>query len=300
MLRAITSITSYQAHKTNDIPPFQSLFVMCNSPNSPLYRFQPCLFWVFIHLLEFDLANQTSDPVEDARNKPYRPVPSGRSSLEAARTFRWSLFVFNTLWSAYCSKEVLITSLYCSFVTYVYNDLGCLGDGQWTHRNITLAFVYLSAELGVCLAKGWSMIHLSGIEERPIIDYSWIGDNKILTPDALLSIACSFCTFLTTSHAQDFKDVTGDILVGKHTFPIEYPTASRIAMFTTVFWSVFLTIVWKPILLVAVILNLLGLVIPLRLLWSRDTKADQRSYYMYCVRRLHLSLLSTFTENLIG
>ena len=95
--------------------------------------------------------------------------------------------------------------------------------------------------------------------------------------------------FVTTSHAQDFKDVIGDKLVGKHTFPIEYPTASRIAMFTTVFWSVLLTIIWRLSIPVAIIFNVVGLILPMRLWGKRDIKADQRSYYMYCVRILTLN-----------
>lgn len=134
--------------------PLQSLFAICNTPNSPLTRFAPSFFWVFIHLLAFDLANQTIDPAEDAENKPYRPIPAGRCSLETARILRWALVAFCTIWSACCSKEVLAASMLCTIVAYVYNDLGCLGDGQWTHRNITLAFFYLSFELGACLAKG--------------------------------------------------------------------------------------------------------------------------------------------------
>lgn len=138
----------------------QSLFAICNSSNPPLTRLAPSLFWSYIHLLESDLANQTIDPLEDAKNKPYRPIPSGRLSLEMARTLRWALLAFCTLWSAYCSKEVLAISVFCNAMTYVYDDLNCLENGHWTRRNICVAIYYFSFELGACVVKGEAKSYL--------------------------------------------------------------------------------------------------------------------------------------------
>ena len=117
------------------------------------------------------------------------------------------------------------------------------------------------------------------------------GDNHIITPDAILSVGFSTGILLTTAHAQDFKDIIGDELAGRRTFPIEYPTASRIAMFTTVFWSVLLTVVRQLSISVAVIFNFVGLAVALRFWGKRQIKADEKSYYLYCVR-ISRSLLS--------
>lgn len=134
----------------NDSLPLQPIFAICNTPSSPLTRVAPCIFWIFIHLLEFELANQSINPAEDAQNKPYRPIPSGRCSLETVRTLRWILLAFCTVWSAYCSKEVFAASLFANAITYSYNNLG---DAHWSRRNILFALLYFAMETGACLAK---------------------------------------------------------------------------------------------------------------------------------------------------
>ena len=112
----------------------------------------------------------------------------------------------------------------------------------------------------------------------------YIGNDNTISHDAYLSTALSLGMFITTAHAQDFKDVIGDRLVNKRTFSIDYPTASRIAMFTTVFWSILLTAIWQLAIPIAVIFNLMGLAVALRFWSKRGIKVDQRSYYLYCVR----------------
>lgn len=90
--------------------------------------------------------------------------------------------------------------------------------------------------------------------------------------------------FITTSHAQDFKDVVGDELVGRSSFPLAHPTASRLAMFVTIPWSVALSLLWEIRPLFSVLFILVGLAVPMRFWGKRQIKADQRSYYLYCVR----------------
>lgn len=130
------------------------MLVMRNSSNSPFTRFEPCLFWAFIHLLEFDLAHKTVHPAEDTQKGAYHTFPSGHLSPETAHILRWAFLAFCTIWSAHHGKEVLATSIFCNIATYAYNDLGCIGDDHWAHRNIVLALLYLGEEYGAFLIKG--------------------------------------------------------------------------------------------------------------------------------------------------
>ena len=54
-------------------------------------RLASAFFWIWLNLLQFDLANQCLDPSEDAANKPWRPIPSGRITVSRARALRWAV-----------------------------------------------------------------------------------------------------------------------------------------------------------------------------------------------------------------
>lgn len=49
------------------------------------------MLWTWLHLLQFCVSNQSLDPEEDSSNKPWRPIPSGLISVDAARSLRWML-----------------------------------------------------------------------------------------------------------------------------------------------------------------------------------------------------------------
>ena len=88
--------------------------------------------WVFLHLLQFCVSNQTFNPEEDSQNKPWRPIPSGRISLQAALRLRWTLLVVCILYSANCG--VLVEGVILSVATIAYNELD-LGS-HWLMRNV--------------------------------------------------------------------------------------------------------------------------------------------------------------------
>ncbi|PHH77530.1 hypothetical protein CDD80_507 [Ophiocordyceps camponoti-rufipedis] len=75
-----------------------TIFGVCNYLALPAYGLQPdmgsrlgsrfglVLIWIWIHLISFNVNNQRSPESvrEDALNKPWRPLPSGRVSLPTA------------------------------------------------------------------------------------------------------------------------------------------------------------------------------------------------------------------------
>ena len=89
----------------------------------------------------------------------------------------------------------------------------------------------------------------------------------------------------TTIQTQDFKDVDGDILVGRQTLPILLPTASRLTTSLLVpLWSLFFAYCYpaaSPAVSRAAVM--LGAVVGTRFWFERTRDGDKRSYLLYNV-----------------
>lgn len=102
----------------------------------------------------------------------------------------------------------------------------------------------------------------------------------------MLAILLSAGVFLGTIHAQDFKDVHGDRLVGRKTLPILFPRHARKTVLASVFcWSAALAAVWELDALAAVLFVGLGAAVGVRFLVHTSMEEDQRSFYLYSVSR---------------
>ena len=101
---------------------------------------------------------------------------------------------------------------------------------------------------------------------------------------ARLSILCCVGVVTTTIHAEDFKDVVGDSLIGRKTLPIIAPAFTRYSFpFLTVGWSILLCMLWRLSLIVAVAYVALGMLVGYRFAIYNSVKEDQKSFYLYCV-----------------
>lgn len=160
----------------------------------------PWMFlWSWTNLFMFCLHNQrqADNIAEDAVNKPWRPIPSGRLTAEQARTL---LFVLHPL----CLALALWLG---GFVPYAvltafgiwYNELGGADSG---------------------LLK--NMINGVGL------GCSFAGPLEVATGHSIFSGECQgalwtvtlMAAFATTSHLQDFRDMAGDSLAGRTTLPL--------------------------------------------------------------------------------
>ena len=125
-------------------PPTQILFGTVSSgyynPAMTLRR----ATWVFLHLLQFCVSNQTSDPEEDRRNKPWRPIPSGRITLAQAQGLRCLLFLLCFAISA--QYDVLGAGIVLSAATIAHNEFGM--GAHWFSRNALNAIGYASFSAG--------------------------------------------------------------------------------------------------------------------------------------------------------
>lgn len=100
--------------------------------------------WIWLNLLQFCVSNQSINPEEDASNKPWRPIPSQRTSVCSARILRWTLLPMCLVFSAYLN--VLREGLVLAIVFLSHNEYN-LGS-HWILRNVCNAIGYAAFNAG--------------------------------------------------------------------------------------------------------------------------------------------------------
>jgi hypothetical protein len=207
--------------------------------SATLLHFIQTVFWVWLHMLHHDIANQStpSSLAEDALNKPDRPLPSKWISLETARKLRWAVASCCLAWSAIAyGRDMACLTVMVLILAYVYNDLGA--DAHWFIRDVTNASAFALFEAAACLVSS---------PVRPI--------RPTLSPlpnTVALSILLNALLYLTTNFSQDFKDVIGDSHAGRSTLPIIAPSVTRVILLPILFgWAAGLSIVWQVHLTIA-------------------------------------------------
>lgn len=133
------------------------MFAAATAPVSSVSKLLQVIFWIWIHLLQFNLSNQTKDIEEDQQNKPDRPIPAQRISVKTAVTLRWVLVPICFALSAAYSSLVLGASASMAVLTIIYNELR-LSAGHFIIRNLLVAFDLAAFELGSTLIAGMSPI----------------------------------------------------------------------------------------------------------------------------------------------
>jgi len=119
------------------------------------------VFWIWVHALQFGLANQTlpHSIAEDVLNHPDRPIPSGRVTLRTARSLRWMTIPLCLLLSSAYGPRTMLASLCGSLYILAYNEGGG-ARGHWFVRNAQNAVGYAVANAGTTLVActSWSRI----------------------------------------------------------------------------------------------------------------------------------------------
>ncbi|KAH7909467.1 UbiA prenyltransferase family-domain-containing protein [Hygrophoropsis aurantiaca] len=200
-----------------------TLFATVAAPVCNIKHALHAIGWIWLHLLQFDVANQVVNPDEDKANKSTRPLPAGRITLRNAIYLRWALIPICLVASATYSIQTFGASMAVAGLTIWYNELEA--HSHWSSKNVMTAVGFASFELGGTLVAGC--------------------DRSRLESTGALAIALSTCVFITTLHAQDFKDEEGDRLIGRKTLPIVFPSLSRASiMIGLPLWSICLSLVW--------------------------------------------------------
>ncbi|KAG1722542.1 UbiA prenyltransferase family [Suillus paluster] len=229
----------------------------------PLSNFQRCfhiVFWIWLHLLHFNVANQIIDPQEDGKNKSSRPIPAGLISLEDAVVLRWALIPICLATSAYYSSQVFGLSFLLTLFILFYNELKA--HEHWISKSFITAVGYACFEIGSTLIAGKDMSRLE--------------------PNAISAIVLSLAVFASTLHAQDFKDVEGDRLIGRKTLPIAFPNLARMSMMIALpLWSICLSRVWGVNALCTFAFTAYAAIVGLRFMTCNTSQAARMSCKLY-------------------
>ncbi|KAE9392499.1 hypothetical protein BT96DRAFT_273034 [Gymnopus androsaceus JB14] len=229
-----------------------------------------------MHLLYFTITNQTfgTSPEEDAVNKPNRPIPSKRISVEAATMLGWALAPIDLALSIYGGAVpsgaaiCVLTSIYCRGG----------GHSHWLTKNGCCAGFYALFEYGA----------------------TQIADSSVkLNENQLGAIIGSASIIFTTIHAQDFRDDEGDALLGRRTLTLLFPIFSRVTMpILLIGWSVALCLFSEANNMVLFALTAIGTVTGVRFLTLKSAKDDRLSYLYYNIwlSMAHVALSSLNLE----
>lgn len=114
----------------------------------------------------------------------------------------------------------------------------------------------------------------------------------IETNHSLGTIVVNSLIILTTVHAQDFCDETGDRLDGRRTLPIIWPEASRVLTLITIpAWTFGLLSISVVNHFYAAAFIGLGFLVGMRFYFHRDVNSDRLSYIYYNVSTLILDAI---------
>ena len=125
------------------------------APLSPIHRAShalQCVLWVWLHVLQFNLSNQVRDPEEDIRNKPWRPLPSGRITLSNVFILKYVTTATCLLLSYYYSTCALVSSAALSVLIRLYHEMH--GDQHWFSKNLMNSIGYSCFATGATLVAG--------------------------------------------------------------------------------------------------------------------------------------------------
>ncbi|KAK0516270.1 hypothetical protein JMJ35_000873 [Cladonia borealis] len=228
-------------------------------PGIILSRLPQVLLFNWANLLIFDLANQSHPTavIEDALNKPWRPLPTGRITVtETRRLLLFALpvvLVVNWILGAW-EETILLFAL-----NWMYNDLEG-GDQDFVTRNLILG-------VGFGLYnRGALRIACGGGHEITRLGYQWI---------ALIS-----CVIFTTMQVQDMKDQEGDRARGRRTVPLilgDWTARWTIAV-PVLTWSIICPLFLGLGFLGYLATGGFGIVIAWRLLLLQNVQADQKTW----------------------
>lgn len=125
------------------------MFSTVVAPFSAPSQWVKMVIWVWLHLLQANVSNQNFSADEDAINKPWRPLPSGRITEHQARLLRWTLWILDLAFSAHINSGVFFASFLLAIVEIIHDDFG------WSHhpvlKNLCNVGGYTTFELGATL-----------------------------------------------------------------------------------------------------------------------------------------------------
>ena len=242
-----------------------------------LARLPQVLAWIWLNLLLEVVDNQRlpQSVLEDAINKPWRPLPAQRVTADGARRLLL-LSVPVVLVVSFCLGSIK-SSVALMIASWLYNDLGG-SDENYIIRNLLNAcgLTFIGAGATTIAAGGYEL------NER---GYGWLG---VLA-----------CTIFSTIQTQDLADIEGDAARGRKTLPLVH--GQRIAR-----WSIFLSVTawslvcptfWRLHPYAYIPSTLAGGLLASRILLMRTVAADEATWKIWCLWMMVLYFLPLFKDH---
>ncbi|KAI2468303.1 UbiA prenyltransferase family-domain-containing protein [Annulohypoxylon bovei var. microspora] len=230
------------------------------------------LVWSWSNLFLFNLHNQRHDfaITEDALNKPWRPLPSGRLTAHQATQIMYFMYpvVLSVAFTTGGMIPCLLEMVFCLW----YNEWS--GAANPFIKNILNGLGFASFYSGPLeVATGRSVF--AGGGEAAI----WL---------AILATSITF-----SSHLQDFRDMDGDRAAGRRTVPLTIGDINaRLTCVLTIFASNSVACwFWGSGWIDGILAWVAGVAIMGNLLLDRTTKGDIFSWKLFPVWMLGLFLL---------
>ena len=203
--------------------------VCCSQSSTPsvvLARLPIALAWVWLHLLHFNLANQTqpSSLSEDLANKPWRPLAAQRITRPQARGLFYTLtasLMIMTHFTGGVWESLALMGLF-----FLYNDLD-LGSANILARLLLNALGYTFFALGAVS----TLLHSSG---------------SGLAQQGYVWLAILAAVIFSTGQSQDLEDLEGDKATGRRTIPVILGDGiTRLSVILPMtFWTIFAPRYW--------------------------------------------------------
>ena len=221
------------------------------------------VLWIWINLLPLDMSNQCGKDaaMEDAINKPWRPIPAGRLTIDETKwlmVVAYVVAVISSFWLGGLSECLALV-----FEGWIYNRLGA-ADKSCLSRNILNAVGY------VTFATGSARV--------ACVQYGTTFNDASLPWLMLLGAVIA-----STIHFQDLYDQSGDKARGRRTIPLLMGDRwTRISITLSVAaWSLVCPAFWG--------LDVKGFIAPcflcsvviLRLWLYRDVSSDKISFKIW-------------------
>jgi 4-hydroxybenzoate polyprenyltransferase len=249
------------------------------------------LIWIWLNLLVENLSNQRpkGSIIEDAANKPWRPLPSGRITPEETRTLLMVSIPLAV--GAGMALGAFKPSICLMTLIWMYNDLEGSSSDIWL-RNLLNA--------GGLLCFSWGALSVMS-KDHDLLNMAFSTSNDgLLAERAYTWMFVTGAVIMTTVHAQDMPDVEGDKARGRKTVPLlygEWWARSSLAVMV-MFWSVLCPSMWAgtatwwawvPPLLVGCAISALTLL-------RRGQPVDEIAWKLWCLWAMTLYILPLFTD----
>ena len=181
-------------------PPALATALYFSNRASVINLFRPCLssfVYVYLFILQFNISNDITGVDADRIDKPRRPIPSNRITIERA-WYLYCLMVFIFLVDSYVIGH-LSASMSWVIITIILNFTPA-------HNSSIKKNAFLVPGTFVMISVVWCLMnHVSSVW-----DYSKV----------LWNFLFNSCIFGVILVQQDMRDVNGDIALGRRTFSI--------------------------------------------------------------------------------